>query len=153
VAVVHNGIIENFRSLRAELEQAGYDFESETDTEVVAHLLAYYLKRQMSPQQALGELMSRLQGSFALGIIFAGRHDLLVGARRGSPLAIGYGDGEMFLGSDALALEPLTNRICYLEEGDWTILDADSARIFDCENQQVERSVCELQFSNARVEK
>jgi glucosamine--fructose-6-phosphate aminotransferase (isomerizing) len=151
--VVHNGIIENYRSLREELEQAGHDFESETDTEVVAHLLAYYLKRQLPPQQALAELMSRLEGSFALGIIFAGRHDLLVGARRGSPLAIGYGDGEMFLGSDALALEPLTNRICYLEEGDWTILDADTARIFDCRNQQVERSVCELQFSNTRVEK
>ena len=108
VAVVHNGIIENFQELRAELEAAGHRFETETDTEVVAHLLTRYLEEQKTPEEAMAAAMTRLQGAFALAIIFAGRHDLMIGARRGSPLVVGFGEGEMFLGSDALALAPLT---------------------------------------------
>ena len=118
VAVVHNGIIENFQELRGELEAGGHRFETETDTEVIVHLISDHLARQQSPEAAVGAALERLEGAFALAIIFAGRHDLMMGARKGSPLAVGYGDGEMYLGSDALALAPLTNRICYLEEGD-----------------------------------
>jgi len=153
VAVVHNGIIENFRPLRAELESAGHRFETETDTEAVAHLLADYLNRQMSPEDAVAATLGRLQGAFALAIIFAGRHDLLVGARRGSPLAVGYGDGEMFLGSDALALAPLTSRISYLEEGDWTILSNGNTTIFDAENRRVERPVTQTRLSTTVIGK
>ncbi len=153
VAVVHNGIIENFRSLRAELEDAGRHFETETDTEAVAHLLADCLNRQMSPGEAVTAMLSRLDGAFALAIIFAGRHDLVVGARRGSPLAVGYGEGEMFLGSDALALAPLTNRIAYLEEGDWVILSGGSAKIFDADNHRVERPISETHLSGALIGK
>ncbi len=151
VAVVHNGIIENFRSLRAELEQAGRCFESETDTEVVAHLLAHYLNLQMPPQEAVQATLSRLDGAFALAIIFAGQENLLIGARRGSPLAIGYGEGEMFLGSDALALAPLNRRICYLEEGDWTVLNKGSARIFDADNRPVKRPVSETRLPGSSI--
>ncbi len=151
VAVVHNGIIENFRPLRAELEQAGRCFESETDTEVVAHLLAHYLNLQMPPQEAVQATLSRLDGAFALAIIFAGQENLLIGARRGSPLAIGYGEGEMFLGSDALALAPLNRRICYLEEGDWTVLNKGSARIFDADNRPVKRPVSETRLPGSSI--
>jgi glucosamine--fructose-6-phosphate aminotransferase (isomerizing) len=153
VAVVHNGIIENFRSLRAELESAGRCFETETDTEAVAHLLADYLDRQMSPEEAVSATLARLQGAFALAIIFAGRHDLVVGARRGSPLAVGYGDGEMFLGSDALALAPLTTRISYLEEGDWAVLSEGDAKIFDADNHRVDRPVSKTHLSTASIGK
>ena len=149
VAVVHNGIIENFRPLRAELERAGRGFETETDTEVVVHLLAHYLDHQLSPQEAVRATLARLDGAFALAIIFAGQHELLIGARRGSPLAIGYGKGEMYLGSDALALAPMTSRICYLEEGDWTVLTESTAIIFDAENRPVERPVSEIRSSGA----
>jgi glucosamine--fructose-6-phosphate aminotransferase (isomerizing) len=131
VAIVHNGIIENFRALRDELEAAGCRFETETDTEVVAHLLTRYLDRQHTPEQAMGLVMERLHGAFALAVIFAGRSDLMIGARRGSPLAVGYGEGEMYLGSDALALAPLTKRICYLEEDDWVVVRPDGASIFN----------------------
>jgi len=151
VAVVHNGIIENFRPLRTELEQAGRCFESETDTEVVAHLLAHYLNLQMPPQEAVQATLSRLDGAFALAIIFAGQENLLIGARRGSPLAIGYGEGEMFLGSDALALAPLNRRICYLEEGDWTVLNKGSARIFDADNRPVKRPVSETRLPGSSI--
>jgi glucosamine--fructose-6-phosphate aminotransferase (isomerizing) len=153
VAVVHNGIIENFRPLRAELEQAGRLFESETDTETVAHLLAHYLDHQMAPEEAVMATLARLEGAFALAIIFAGRHDFIIGARRGSPLAVGYGEGGMFLGSDALALAPLTSRICYLEEGDWTVLGEGTAKIFDAGNRPVERPVSETRLSGARIGK
>ena len=111
VAVVHNGIIENFQELRAELEAAGRHFESQTDTEAVAHLITHYLDQGMSPSAATFAALKRIEGAFALAIIFKGESDLMIGARRGSPLAIGYGDGEMFLGSDALALAPLTAQI------------------------------------------
>src|SRR5256884_3841215 len=129
VAVVHNGIIENFQELRDELTEQGHVFETETDTETVAHLLTRYLDEQKSPEAAMEAAMARLRGAFALAIIFADRHDLMIGARRGSPLVVGYGDGEMFLGSDALALAPLTRRICYLEEDDWAVVRADGATI------------------------
>src|SRR5215470_7521993 len=129
VAVVHNGIIENFQELRDELTALGHVFETETDTETVAHLLTRYLDEQKSPEAAMEAAMARLRGAFALAIIFGSRHDLMIGARRGSPLVVGYGDGEMFLGSDALALAPLTRRICYLEEDDWAVVRADGATI------------------------
>ncbi len=122
VAVVHNGIIENFRDLRMELESNGVQFESETDTEVVSHLLDHELAAGADPVQAVGSVLSRLRGAFALAILFSGREDLLIGARRGSPLAVGYGRGEMFLGSDAMALAPFTDRVTFLEEGDWAVL-------------------------------
>ena len=105
---MHNGIIENFAELRSELIKLGHKFETETDTEVVPHLLTRYLEEQKTPEQAMALAMERLHGAFSLAVIFAGRHDLMIGARRGSPLAVGYGDGEMYLGSDALSLAPLT---------------------------------------------
>ena len=153
VAVVHNGIIENFQSLRAELAEAGHNFESDTDTEAIAALITRELDGGASTTQAVAATLRRLEGAFALAIIFAGEHDMMVGARRGSPLAIGYGDGEMFLGSDALALAPLTNRICYLEEGDWAIVTRDGAEIFDEAGNLAEREVRETELSGALVGK
>ncbi|WP_340118362.1 glutamine--fructose-6-phosphate transaminase (isomerizing) [Pelagibius sp. 7325] len=153
VALVHNGIIENFKELRGELEAAGHRFETETDTETVVHLISDYLDQQMTPQQAVAATLKRLQGAFALAIIFAGRHDLMIGARRGSPLAVGYGDGEMFLGSDALALAPLTDRICYLEEGDWVELTKAGAQVHDAEDRVVQREVKQTALSGAMIGK
>jgi glucosamine--fructose-6-phosphate aminotransferase (isomerizing) len=153
VALVHNGIIENFKELRGELEAAGHRFETETDTETVVHLISDYLDQQMTPQQAVAATLKRLQGAFALAIIFAGRHDLMIGARRGSPLAVGYGDGAMFLGSDALALAPLTNRICYLEEGDWVELTKAGAQVHDAEDRVVQREVKQTALSGAMIGK
>ncbi len=153
VALVHNGIIENFQELRAELSGLGHEFETETDTEVVVHLLTHYLDQQMSPQQAVAEVLVRLEGAFALAIVFAGRHDLMIGARCGSPLAVGYGDGEMYLGSDALALAPLTDRICYLEEGDWVELTQDAALVRDAVGAEVAREVCLTAVSGALIGK
>jgi glucosamine--fructose-6-phosphate aminotransferase (isomerizing) len=153
VAVVHNGIIENFQELRAELSARGHAFETETDSEVIVHLLTEHLDQQMSPQDALAEALVRLEGAFALAIIFAGRHDLMIGARCGSPLAVGYGDGEMYLGSDALALAPLTNRICYLEEGDWVELSQDAARVHDATGAAVAREVRQTALSGALIGK
>ncbi|GAB4376434.1 MAG: glutamine--fructose-6-phosphate transaminase (isomerizing) [Kiloniellaceae bacterium] len=153
VALVHNGIIENFKELRGELEAAGHRFETETDTETVVHLISNYLDRQMTPQQAVAATLKRLEGAFALAIIFAGRHDLMIGARRGSPLAVGFGDGEMFLGSDALALAPLTDRICYLEEGDWVELSKTGAQVHDAEDRPVERAVKQTALSGALIGK
>ncbi len=152
VAVVHNGIIENFQALRAELEEAGYRFRTDTDTEVVAHLLTRYLEEQKSPEEAMALAMSRLQGAFSLAVIFAGRSDLMIGARRGSPLAVGYGEGEMYLGSDALALAPLTRRICYLEEDDWTVVRPDGAEIYN-DGRRVEREVKQTALSGALIGK
>src|SRR5262245_613267 len=122
VAVVHNGIIENFRELREELEAAGSAFKTETDTEVVAQLVDAEMRRGRSPADAVAAALPRLRGAFALAFLFAGEDDLLIGARKGSPLAVGYGDGEMYLGSDAIALAPFTDTISYLEEGDWTVV-------------------------------
>ncbi len=153
VALVHNGIIENFKQLRGELEAAGHRFETETDTETVVHLISDYLDQQMTPQQAVAATLKRLEGAFALAIVFAGRHDLMIGARRGSPLAVGYGDGEMYLGSDALALAPLTDRICYLEEGDWVELNKQGAQVHDAEDRPVEREVKQTALSGALIGK
>ncbi|TCS61606.1 glutamine--fructose-6-phosphate transaminase (isomerizing) [Varunaivibrio sulfuroxidans] len=153
VAIVHNGIIENFQSLRAEVTAAGRRLSSQTDTEVVAHLITLYLDQGLSPQKACAKAFARLEGAFALGIIFAGRHDLMIAARRGSPLAIGFGDGEMFLGSDALALAPLTKKIMYLEDGDWAVLHPDGAEVFDEDNAPVTREVRLTALSGATVGK
>jgi glucosamine--fructose-6-phosphate aminotransferase (isomerizing) len=140
VAVVHNGIIENFRTLRAELEASGTKFQSETDTEVVLHLVSNALERLNDPEKAVAEVLPQLRGAFALGFLFAEDGDLLIGARQGAPLAVGYGDGEMYLGSDALALAPFTDAITYLEEGDWVVLTRNSAVFRDVNNRVVERA-------------
>jgi len=152
VAIVHNGIIENFQALREELTEAGRRFETETDSEVVAHLLTDCLERQMSPEQAMAATLPRLKGAFSLAIIFAGRPDLLMGARRGAPLAVGYGEGEMYLGSDGLALAPFTQRVCYLEEDDWAVLRPDGARYFN-RDHEVRRAVITTAVSGAVVGK
>ena len=141
VAVVHNGIIENFRELRAELQAEGRKFESETDTEVVAHLCDSFISRGLSPSDAAAATLARIQGAFALCFLFEGENDLMIAARRGSPLAIGYGEGAMYVGSDALALGPMTNHISYLEEGDWAVLRRRSAQVFDREGRAVERQI------------
>jgi glucosamine--fructose-6-phosphate aminotransferase (isomerizing) len=152
VALVHNGIIENFQELRAELEAAGSRFQTETDTEVVAHLLTRYLEQQKSPEEAMRLAMERLQGAFSLAVIFAGRSDLMIGARRGSPLAVGFGEGEMYLGSDALALAPLTRRICYLEEDDWAVVRPGGAEIYNA-GRRVEREIKQTALSGALIGK
>src|SRR5438874_10959711 len=141
LAVVHNGIIENFRELSAELEQKGAKFGSETDTEVVAHLVTEELKSGRSPAEAVEAALPRLRGAFALAFLFAGETDLMIGARKGSPLAIGYGDGEMYLGSDAMALAPFTDAISYLEEGDWAVLTRKSVEVRDAKGSKVARAV------------
>jgi len=141
VALVHNGIIENFKPLREKLIGRGRTFESETDTEVVAHLVSEKVEAGIDPADAVAEVLPRLHGAFALAILFRRHPGILIGARLGSPLVVGYGDGETYLGSDALALAPLTQRISYLEEGDWVIIDHDGARIFDRDNRPVERPI------------
>ena len=139
VALVHNGIIENFRELRDELEAAGAKFQTETDTEVVAHLITRNIDTGLSPTEAVRAALGRLRGAFALAIIFEGEDNLMIGARRGSPLAIGYGDDEMYFGSDAIALAPFTNRVAYLEDGDWAVLTRSGATIYDENGATVER--------------
>ena len=153
VALVHNGIIENFLPLRAELMSIGHAFETETDSEVVLGLIHEYLHQGMSPQGATAEMLKRVDGAFALGIIFAGHDDLLIGARRGCPLVVGYGEGEMFLGSDALALASLTERITYLEEGDWVEVRRDGVSIHETTGQIVERQIRVTSLSDADVGK
>ncbi|HYC12797.1 MAG TPA: glutamine--fructose-6-phosphate transaminase (isomerizing) [Stellaceae bacterium] len=153
VAVVHNGIIENFQELRDELVGLGYRFETQTDTEAVAVLITHYLKQGMSPREAAAKAFLRLEGAFALAILFAGEPDLLICARRSSPLAIGFGDGEMFLGSDSLALAPLTRRILYLDEGDWAVVTASGATVYDAQNREVKREIRETALSGALVGK
>jgi len=153
VAVVHNGIIENFRELRDMLEKQGAQFASETDTEVVAHLVESHLARGLSPQDAVREALPQLRGAFALGFVFKGQDDLLIGARKGSPLAIGFGDGEMFLGSDAIALAPLTDTVSYLEDGDWVVLTHSSAVIRNARNEVVRREVLKSGATGFLVDK
>ncbi len=153
VALVHNGIIENFRSLREELTARGRRFESETDTEVVAHLVSEQIEAGKSPQESVKAVLPQLRGAFALAIAFRSHPDLLIGARLGSPLVIGYGDGEAYLGSDALALAPLTQKIAYLEEGDWVVVTRDGATIFDKDNQPVAREITTSGVSAATIEK
>jgi glutamine---fructose-6-phosphate transaminase (isomerizing) len=153
VAVVHNGIIENFQALKKELVGLGYEFRTETDTEAIAVLATHYLAQGQKPAQAVARTLERLEGAFALVFLFAGEHDLLICARRGSPLAIGYGDGEMFVGSDSLALAPLTRRISYLEEGDWAVVTSRKVAIFDHDNNEVRRAVRETAASGALIGK
>ncbi|MGI4731643.1 MAG: glutamine--fructose-6-phosphate transaminase (isomerizing) [Janthinobacterium lividum] len=141
VAVVHNGIIENFKPLREELIARGRTFTSETDTEVVAHLVSEKVEGGMAPADAVREVLPRLHGAFALAILFRQHPELLIGARLGSPLVVGHGEGETYLGSDALALAPLTQRIAYLEEGDWVVCTREGAQVYDRENKAVERPI------------
>ncbi len=153
VAVVHNGIIENFKTLREELQARGRVFTSETDTEVVAHLISEQVEGGKSPDEAVREVLPRLHGAFALAILFRSHPELLIGARLGSPLVVGYGEDETYLGSDALALAPLTQRIAYLEEGDWVVCARDGTQVYDRDNQPVERSVTISGVTGALIDK
>jgi glucosamine--fructose-6-phosphate aminotransferase (isomerizing) len=154
VALVHNGIIENFKPLRDELIADGREFASETDSEVVAHLVAREIERGATPEAAVATVLPRLHGAFAIAFLFRDHPDLIIGARMGAPLTVGYGDGgENYLGSDALALAPLTQRIAYLEEGDWAVVRRDLVEIFDRDNRPVERAIVESGASSAPIEK
>ncbi|MCI2398004.1 glutamine--fructose-6-phosphate transaminase (isomerizing) [Aliiroseovarius subalbicans] len=153
VSVVHNGIIENFRELREELAAKGIKFVTETDTETVALLTQQHLRQGMDPRTAVEATLKRLEGAFALCFLFDGETDLMFAARKGSPLAIGHGDGEMFVGSDAIALAPMTDRITYLEEGDYAVITRAGAQIFDAAGAPVERAVKTVQMDAARIEK
>jgi glucosamine--fructose-6-phosphate aminotransferase (isomerizing) len=153
VAVVHNGIIENFQELKEELSAKGHRFETETDTETVLHLVSDYLAQGLAPVDAARSALHRLRGAFALGIIFASEDNLMIGARQGPPLAIGHGDGAMYLGSDAIALAPFTDTITYLEDGDWAVLSRDSAQIFDLDGRPVERAAIRSVASSLMVDK
>jgi glucosamine--fructose-6-phosphate aminotransferase (isomerizing) len=151
VAIVHNGIIENHAALRAELEAEGQEFSTETDTETVAQLVDLHLARGMAPQDAAAAAFARLEGAYALALIFAGHPELMIGAQQGAPLAVGYGEGEMYLGSDALALAPLTGRIAYLHDGDWTVLDRNGARFYNAAGQEIEREIKRTAMSGAAI--
>lgn len=153
VAVVHNGIIENFRVLRDELEAAGHVFASETDTEVVAQLVDHRLAAGDTPADAVAKTLKRLTGAFALAFLFPGEDDLVIGARRGSPLAVGYGEGEMYLGSDAIALAPFTDRIAYLEEGDWVVITRAGATIHDETDAVVTRAIATVSAASFQVDR
>ena len=153
VALVHNGIIENFRPLREELIAEGRRFTSQTDTEVVAHLISREIENGAEPRQAVSRTLKRLHGAFALAILCRRYPDMLIGARLGSPLVVGYGEGETYLGSDALALAPLTQRISYLEEGDWVVITRDAVQIYDRDDNPVERPITNSRASAAAVEK
>ena len=157
VALVHNGIIENFKPLRDELVAKGRKLESETDSEVVAHLISEEIEHGASPEDAIKAVLPRLRGAFALAIAFRDHPDMLIGARLGSPLVVGYGagdgEGETYLGSDALALAPLTQKIAYLEEGDWVVIKREGAQIYDAENNRVEREITTSGASAAAVER
>ncbi|CEJ85079.1 L-glutamine:D-fructose-6-phosphate aminotransferase [Hyphomicrobium sp. GJ21] len=153
VSVVHNGIIENFRELRSKLEAKGHRFDTDTDTEAVVHLITDELNKGNDPVAAVGRALDHLQGAFALGIIFAGEDDLMIAARKGSPLAIGHGTGEMYLGSDAIALAPFTDAITYLEEGDWAVLRRSGAEIYDRQGTRTERPVIKAVASSLLVDK
>jgi glucosamine--fructose-6-phosphate aminotransferase (isomerizing) len=153
VTVVHNGIIENFAPLKAELIAKGRQFQSDTDTEVVAHLIDQALLEGLTPIEAFKATLDRVTGAFALGVLVADADDLIMGARRGPPLVVGHGDGEMFIGSDAVAVGPFTNRVSYLEDGDYVAIDHDKALIFDASGEPVERPIRTVAASAALVEK
>ncbi|HML13043.1 MAG TPA: glutamine--fructose-6-phosphate transaminase (isomerizing) [Xanthobacteraceae bacterium] len=153
VAVVHNGIIENFRELREELKAKGAKFATETDTEVVAHLVAAEMKDGRSPVDAVAAALPRLRGAFALVFMFEGEPDLLVGARKGPPLAVGYGEGEMYLGSDAIALAPFTDAVSYLDDGDWVVVHRDGAQVHDAKGHVVKRSIIKSSATAFLVDK
>ena len=153
VVIVHNGIIENFRELKEELAGTGAVFQTQTDTEVVAHLLAAERTKGKSPREAVGTVLPRLHGAFAFAILFKSENDLLIGARKGSPLAVGHGNGEMYLGSDAIALAPFTNRVTYLEDGDWAVLTRNSVEIYGATNMPVLRPMNFSQASSMMMDK
>ncbi|MDA5094066.1 glutamine--fructose-6-phosphate transaminase (isomerizing) [Aliiroseovarius sp. KMU-50] len=153
VAVVHNGIIENFRELREELAAEGINFCTETDTETVALMAQSHLEKGVSPVEAVKATLARLDGAFALCFLFDGQDDLIIAARRGSPLAIGHGDGEMFVGSDAIALAPMTDKVTYLEEGDWAVITRAGAEIFDARNQHANRPMKQVRMDASMAEK
>ena len=153
VAVVHNGIIENFAELRRELEDQGIKFSTETDTEVIAHLVTEEIKRGASPVDAVKTTLPRLRGAFALAFLFAGEDDLLVGARKGSPLAVGFGDGAMYVGSDAIALAPFTDQVSYLEDGDWVVVTRSGAEIHDSGGKVAQRALIKSQASVLLIDK
>ncbi len=153
LAVVHNGIIENFSELRRELEKQGAKFSTDTDTEVIAHLVTVAMKRGASPIEAVKAALPRLRGAFALAFLFAGEENLLIGARQGSPLAIGFGDGSMYVGSDAIALAPFTDTVSYLEDGDWVIVTRGGAEMHDRDGNVVQRAVLKSQASVLLIDK
>jgi glucosamine--fructose-6-phosphate aminotransferase (isomerizing) len=153
VAVVHNGIIENFQELKDELAAKGHEFQTDTDTETVVYLVTDYLDQGHSPIEASRLALQRLRGAFALGLIFAGHDDLMIGARHGPPLAIGHGEGEMYLGSDAIALAPFTGAITYLEDGDWAVITRKGAEIYDSSGSRVERPMVKAVASSLLVDK
>ncbi|MGA8498161.1 MAG: glutamine--fructose-6-phosphate transaminase (isomerizing) [Xanthobacteraceae bacterium] len=153
LAVVHNGIIENFVELRRELQAKGAKFVTETDTEVVAHLVSQEMERGASPVEAVKAALPRLRGAFALAFLFAGEDNLLIGARKGSPLAIGYGEGAMFVGSDAIALAPFTDTVSYLEDGDWVVVTRDKAEVHDAQGAVVQRAILKSQAAVMHIDK
>ncbi len=153
VAVVHNGIIENFRELRQELAEQGVGYETDTDTETVALLFEHLMSQGLSPEKAAPATLARLEGAFALCFLIEGEDDLMIAARKGSPLALGHGDGEMYVGSDALALAPMTNKITYLEEGDWALITRKGAEIFDGQGRRANREMREIQLESVAVDK
>ncbi len=153
LAVVHNGIIENFAELRRELQARGAKFVTETDTEVIAHLVSAEMDRGASPVEAVRAALPRLRGAFALAFLFAGEENLLIGARKGSPLAVGFGDGAMFIGSDAIALAPFTDMVSYLEDGDWVVVTRQGAEIRDANGELVQRAVLKSQASVMLIDK
>ena len=153
VAVVHNGIIENFRELRAELSKDGVEFATETDTETVVLLTQKYMAEGLGPVDAATKTIARLHGAFALAFLFDGEDDLMIGARKGAPLAVGYGDNEMYLGSDAIALSPMTDRVTYLEEGDRAVLTRTSVKIYDANDAPADRVVKKISLDTTRIDK
>ena len=153
VAVVHNGIIENFRELREELEKGGAKFVTETDTETVLLLVDSLLAKGLKPIDAVKAALPKLRGAFALGFVFAGEDDLMIGARKGPPLAIGYGDKEMYLGSDAIALSPFTDSVSYLEDGDWVVMTREGATVRDESGAVVQRQILKSAASSFLVDK
>ncbi|MGH6613662.1 glutamine--fructose-6-phosphate transaminase (isomerizing) [Sphingomonas sp.] len=153
VVLVHNGIIENFKPLRDELTAEGREFKSQTDTEVVAHLIDRELGKGFKPREAVANVLPRLHGAFALGVMFKSEPDLLIGARLGAPLTVGYGDNENYLGSDALALAPLTQRIAYLEEGDWAVITRAAVQVYDRNNDPVKRPIVNSGASGQLMDK
>jgi len=153
IAVVHNGIIENFRELRRDLEAKGAQFHTETDTETIAVLAQSFIDQGLSPRDAAEQTIARLHGAFALCFLFDGEQDLLIAARKGSPLAIGHGEGEVYVGSDAIALAPMTDRITYLEEGDWAVLTRSSIEIIDANGNRANRPVRKIQIDATRIDK
>ncbi|MEL7114494.1 MAG: glutamine--fructose-6-phosphate transaminase (isomerizing) [Pseudomonadota bacterium] len=153
VAVVHNGIIENFKELRADLEASGMEFQTETDSETIVALTEHYLAQGLSPRDAAEQTIARLEGAYALCFLFDGEDDLMIAARKGSPLVVGHGDGEVFVGSDAIALGPLTDRVTYLEEGDWAVLTRDSVEILDTHGRHANRAVTTVSLDAAKIDK